>query len=185
MTSLRGPLLRRLLGLASPFAAVGIALCSDSATGPDGLRPGTFRLSVTGEAVADGQLYGTSRDAATRVDTTEEGRPIVRHELVLEDRDADVRLEVTFFALAAATGERDVVAATDSLPPGGGDPPAAVSLEPGTVAPAGTGVRGGRLTITVNSTGELAGRLRVRAVPPADTATGRSMYLDGEFRATR
>lgn len=179
---------RRLLGLASPFAAIAVALCSDPATGPEQIRLGTFRLAVTGDAAVDRNLYGATRADSARVDTTRQGRPVVRHDLVLEDRDSGVRIDVAFLALAGATGARRIVAAGDSLPAGDdGEPVAAAVLEAGSLAPAGASVRGGELTITVNSTDELAGRLRLRASPsaPADSVALRTLHLSGNFRAAR
>lgn len=176
---------RRLLGLASPFVALGLALCSDTPTGPEQLTSGTFHASITGDAVADRNLYGTSRDAVAQVDTTRQGAPLFRHELVLEDRDSGLRVEIVFLNPAGATGTREVVAAGDSVPEGE-TPPATATLDPGSLGPAAAAVTGGRLTITDSSREELAGRLRIRAAPASgDSAVQRRLHLSAEFRTPR
>lgn len=180
--------------LASPVLAGLVGLCSETAVGPERMEPGTFRLSVTGEAVADEQVHGTGRAAATVVDTLEDGRPLLRFSLDLEDADTDLTLASRFLAAGLATGRLrisgagDSLASADSLQTGR----ALVAVDPGSLLDLPVAVQSGNLTITTDSERELAGRIELAALPllgrdslGADSLGTADMRLSGEFRARR
>lgn len=181
--------LRSVLLLASPLLAGLAALCSETATGPERLERGTFRLSVTGDAAVDTRVDGTSRAAATLVDTLEDGRPVLRFSLDLEDAETGLGLAARFLAEGRATGRLgirgagDTLSAVDSLEAG----TALTALDPGSLLDRPVSVQSGALEITTDTERELAGRIELLAVPllgPDSLGTG-SLHLSGEFRAPR
>lgn len=182
------------LVLASPLLAGLAGLCSDTAVGPEQLRSGTFRLSVTGEAVADEQIHGTSRAGATIVDTLDDGRPVLRFSLDLEDADTDLTLASRFSATGLATGRLRISGAGDSLTSVDSVQAgrALVAVEPGDFLDLPVAVQSGNLTITTDTERELAGRIELAALPRlgtdslgADSLGTAAMRLNGEFRARR
>lgn len=177
--------LRRVLSLWSPLL-VGLAtLCSESPTGPTNLEPGTFELSVTGEAAVDEQIYGRGTRSVVRVDTTSGGVPVLRHEIHLSDSDTGVELSFLFFSTGSAVDTMSVERADSAAAAGGLEPGTALAeFRAGSLTGRPAAVEGGTLMITSRSETELGGRLRLRATVGDSVGRG-SLHLTGRFRARR
>lgn len=177
--------LRRVLSLWSPIL-VGLAtLCSESPTGPTNVEPGTFQLSVTGEAAVDDQIYGQSTRSVARVDSTPEGVPVFRHRIRLADADSGLELDLLFFSVGAAVDTMPLGPADSAALAGGLEPGTALAeLRSGSVTDRPAAVEEGTLMIVSESKAEIGGRLRLRATV-GDSLRRSSLHLDGRFRAAR
>lgn len=177
--------LRRVLSLWSPILLGLASLCSESPTGPADLEPGTFQLSVTGEAAVDDQIYGVARRSVARVDSTDDGTPVFRHRIRLTDADTGAEVGVLFVAVGSAVDTLEIVAADSAATAGPPEPGAAVvEFGDGSLTPSPASVEAGTLMITSQSRVELGGRIRFGA-SVGDSVRRRSMHLDGRFRAGR
>lgn len=177
--------LRRVLSLSSPLL-VGLAtLCSESPTGPTNVEPGTFQLSVTGEAAVDGQIYGRGTRSVARVDSTPQGVPVFRHRIRLADADTGLELDLLFFSVGSAVDTMPVGPADSAALAGGLEPGAAVAeLRTGNLAEGPAAVEEGTLMIVSESEAEIGGRVRLRATV-GDSLRRSPLHLDGRFRAAR
>lgn len=177
--------LRRVLSLWSPLLLGLATLCSESPTGPTNVEPGTFQLSVTGEAAVDEQIYGRGTRSVARVDSTPEGVPVFRHRVRLADADTGLELDLLFFSVGSAVDTMPLGPADSAALAGGLGPGAAVAgLRAGSLAEGEAAVEEGTLMIVSESETEIGGRLRLRATV-GDSLRRSGLYLDGRFRAAR
>lgn len=177
--------LRRVLSLWSPLLLGLATLCSESPTGPTNVEPGTFQLSVTGEAAVDEQIYGRGTRSVARVDSTPEGVPVFRHRVRLADADTGLELDLLFFSVGSAVDTMPLGPADSAALAGGLEPGAAVAgLRAGSLAEGEAAVEEGTLMIVSESETEIGGRLRLRATV-GDSLRRSGLHLDGRFRAAR